>query len=111
MPQLKIARLSPEDLEAIRAFEKTLEGNVCLVAVEPEEALYVLEAKMGPNDWRRVDRVYTEIGAAGAYFTDLDAARAAKSSLKGFLLSRKAFGIVKRPLRIRLSVPMVDEED
>lgn len=111
MLDLKIARLTPRDIEAIRAFEKTLDARVCLVAVEHEAALYVLEAKLGPNDWQRVDTVYPEIEGIRAYFTDPEAARLAKSALKSFLLSKKAAALIKRPIRIRLSVPVADEED
>ncbi|MFZ7124758.1 MAG: hypothetical protein ACOWWM_01210 [Desulfobacterales bacterium] len=111
MKDLKFARLSQTDIERIRAFEKTLEADVCLVAVEHHSALYVLEAKMSPSEWRRVDRVYPSIEGIQAYFSDPDNARAAKAGLKSFLLSRKAEDLVKRPIRIRLSVPVADEEE
>lgn len=111
MLDLKIARLSQKDVQAIRTFEKTLDADVCLVAVERGEALYVLEAKMGPNKWQRVDSVYPEIEGIRAYYNDPDEARTSKSALKTFLLSGKAGLLKKRPIRIRLSVPVAEEED
>ncbi|MGD8251828.1 MAG: hypothetical protein PVH30_02750 [Desulfobacterales bacterium] len=111
MNDLRIARLSQKDIEAIRECEKTLDRAVCLVAVEKGKALYVLEAKLGPNQWQRIDRVYPEIEGITAYFSDPEAAKTAKSSLKTFLLSGKTRSLIKRPIRIRLSVPMTDEED
>ena len=96
-------------MEAIRAFEKTLSGNVCLLAVEKSEALYVLEAKLAPNRWLRVDRTYPEIEDLKAFFDRHEDAHDAKTALKAFLNSAKARNITKRPIRIRLSVPIIDD--
>ena len=99
---LKIAALSPEDLETIRTLEKKLGPNIRLVAVETKDVLYALEAKMAPNEWQRVDTVYPEIKDIKAYYTQEDAAREAKGWLKGFLINNKLTPKPKkRPIRIR----------
>jgi hypothetical protein len=109
MRNVKAAQLSPEDLKAIRDLEKTLGGNVCLLAVEKEGALYVLEAKLGPNRWRRVDQVYPEIDGLKPFFQRHEDAHDAKAALKSFLNSPKGRTLHKRPIRIRLSVPVIDD--
>ncbi len=109
MLNVKVAQLPPEDLEAIRAFEKTLGGNVCLLAVEKSEALYVLEAKLAPNRWQRVDRVYPEIDDLRAFYDRHQDAHSAKAALKGYLNSSGARQLTKRPIRIRLSIPIIDD--
>ena len=48
LDDLKIASLSPEDLETIRALEKKLGPTIRLVAVETKDVIYVMEAKMAP---------------------------------------------------------------
>ncbi len=109
MLNVKVAKLRPEDLEAIRNFEKTLKGDVCLLAVEKSEALYVLEAKLAPNRWRRVDLTYPEIADLRAFFDNHPDAHDAKAALKAYLNSSGARHLTKRPIRIRLSVPIIDE--
>lgn len=109
MLNVKVASLPPEDLESIRAFEKTLSGNICLLAVEKSEALYVLEAKLAPNRWKRVDRTYPEISDLKAFYDRHQDAHEAKAALKAFLNSAGARNITKRPIRIRLSVPLIDD--
>ena len=108
MFEVKVAKLSPTDLQAIRDLEKSLGGNFCLLAVEKEGALYVLEAKIAPNHWQRVDTVYPEIDGLRAFFRRHEDAHHAKAALKAFLNSNKAKSLQKRPIRIRLSVPLVD---
>ncbi len=106
---IKIARLSPEDIAVIRALERKLGDNICLVAVEKKEVIYALEAKLAPNQWRRVDQVYPEIEGLKAYFSDYDKAKDAKNSLKSYLLSPKAKRLFKKyPLRIRQIVHTQD---
>lgn len=109
MLNVKVASLPPEDLEAIRAFEKTLSSDVCLLAVEKSEALYVLEAKLAPNRWRRVDKTYPEISDLKAFYDRHQDAHEAKAALKAFLNSAGARNITKHPIRIRLSVPIIDD--
>jgi hypothetical protein len=109
MLNVKVAQLPPEDLEAIRAFEKTLRGNVCLLAVEKSGALYVLEAKLAPNRWQRVDRAYPDIDDLKAFYDRHADAHEAKAALKAYLNSRAARNLTKRPIRIRLSVPIIDD--
>ena len=46
---IKMANLSPEDLATIRALEKKLGDDICLVAVKKKDVLYALEAKVSPG--------------------------------------------------------------
>lgn len=102
LDDLKIATLSPEDLETIRALEKKLGPNIRLVAVETKDVLYALEAKMGPNTWQRVDTVYPQIKDIAAYYAEHEAAKEAKGWLKGFLINNTLNPKpLKRPIRIR----------
>jgi hypothetical protein len=102
MDDLKIATLSPEDLETIQTLESKLGPNIRLVAVETKDVLYVLEAKLGPNQWERVDRVYPEIKDFKSFYTEHDDAREAKGWLKGFLINNTLNPKPqKRPIRIR----------
>jgi hypothetical protein len=99
---LRFAALSPEDLDTIRALEKKLGPGIQLVAMETKAVLYVLEAKMAPNQWQRVDTVYPEIKGINAYYAAEEAAREAKGWLKGFLINNKLSPRPKkRPIRIR----------
>ncbi|WP_319404977.1 hypothetical protein [uncultured Desulfosarcina sp.] len=102
LEDLKIAALSPEDLETIRDLERKLGPTIRLVAVETKDVLYALEAKMAPNQWQRVDMAYPEIRDIKAYYAEHDAAREAKGWLKGFLINNNLNPKpVKRPIRIR----------
>jgi hypothetical protein len=109
MLDVKVAQLSAENLKAIRDLETSLGNRVCLLAVEKEGALYVLEAKMATNRWTRIDHVYPEIDDLQAFFRDHQDAHDAKAALKSFLNSQKGKFFQKRPIRIRLSVPVIDE--
>jgi hypothetical protein len=109
MLDVKVAKLSPKDLAAIRAFEQTLESHVCLLAVEREGALYVLEAKLAPNLWERVDAVYPGIDGLRSFYKTQDEARDAKAALKNLLNHARDRQFAKRPIRIRLSVPLMEE--
>lgn len=97
---IKIAKLTEEQLAEIREIEKKFE-NICLVAVEKQDALFVLEAKLAPNHWELVSEVYPEIEGMNSYFSSKEDALLAKSSLKNLLKVLKSKGIVKRPIRIR----------
>ncbi|WP_419661658.1 uncharacterized protein Dvar_20930 [Desulfosarcina variabilis str. Montpellier] len=102
LDDLKIARLSPEDLETVKALEKKLGSNIRLVAVETKSVLYALEAKMAPNQWQRVDTVYPEIKNIKAYYPREELAKEAKGWLKGFLINNNLNPKPrKRPIRIR----------
>lgn len=109
MLNIKVAQLTDNDLKAIRDLEKTLGDTICLLAVEKAGALYVLEAKMAPNRWKRIDQAYPEIDHLRAFFRNHEDARDAKAALKSFLSSPKGKLFPKRPIRIRLSVPLVDD--
>ena len=108
MLNVKVAQVSPDQIKAIRDLEKSLGGRVCLLAVEKEGALYVLEAKLAPNRWERIDRVYPEIPDLRAFFRRHEDAHDAKAALKAFLNSPRAKAFQKRPIRIRLSVPLAE---
>ena len=102
LDDLRIAVLSPEDLETIRDLERKLGANIRLVAVETKDVLYAMEAKMAPNQWQRVDTVYPEIKGIKAYYAEHDTAREAKGWLKGFLINNTLNPKpIKRPIRIR----------
>jgi hypothetical protein len=96
----KIAELSPEALEAIKELEKKL-GDICLLAVQKNEAIYVLEAKLKPNHWESIELVYPEIDNLKAYYNTEEEARLAKGALKNYLIAQKKRGIVKKPIRVR----------
>ena len=97
---LKIAELSSEYLEAIKELEKRL-GDICLIAAEKIREVFVLEAKLGPNIWEPVDKVYPEIKGLKAVFFDEEDAKTSKAALKSLLNSREQFKHKKRPIRIR----------
>jgi hypothetical protein len=102
LEDLIIASLSPEDLETIQALEKKLGPTIRLVAVEARDVLYALEVKMAPNQWQRVDAIYPEIKEIKAFYADQEAAKEAKSWLKGFLINNTLNPKPrKRPIRIR----------
>ena len=108
LDDLRIAVLSPEDLETIRDLERKLGANIRLVAVEAKDVLYALEAKMAPNQWQRIDTVYPEIKGIHAFYADHDRAKEAKGWLKGFLINNTLNPRpIKRPIRIR---QLVDTE-
>ena len=109
MLNIKVARLTNEDLKAIRDLENSLGNKVCLLAVEKEGALYVLEAKLAPNRWKRIDQAYPEIENLRAFYQNHEDAHAAKAAFKSLLNSSKGKAFHKRPVRIRLSVPLADE--
>ncbi|MBW1974683.1 MAG: hypothetical protein JRI45_03825 [Deltaproteobacteria bacterium] len=98
---VRIASVSDEDLEAIKELERRLGNKFCLVAVEKESSFYVVEAKLGPNHWERVDKVYPEIKGLRAYYTSEDDAKLAKSSLKSLLAGKMKGSLTKRPIRVR----------
>jgi hypothetical protein len=106
---MKIADLSQEDIETIQRLEKKLGPDIRLVAVEAKNVLFVLEAKMEPNIWERVDSVYHEIDGIKAYYSDREHAKEAKGWLKGFLLNNNLSPKPKkRPIRVR---QVVNTED
>jgi hypothetical protein len=102
LDDVKIAELAPADIQTIKALEAKLGPHICLVAVERRNVLYVLEAKLAPNRWQRVDQVYPDIERLRAYFKDHGDAKSSKAALKSYLKHHHANGVVvKRPIRIR----------
>ena len=101
MPDSKVADLSKEKLEDIRILESKLGDNICLVAMEKTGSMYVLEAKLAPNVWERVDKVYPELENLRSYYISQEDAHLTKSSLKKLLNSPVKRNLKKRPIRIR----------
>lgn len=101
--ELVYADLTPEQMAVVAAAEKKLPSDVRLVAVKRTSEMYVLEAKLAPNEWLRVDHVYPEIEDLKSFFSDGEICKAAKAALKGFLISNKIKPpLKKRPIRIRV---------
>lgn len=101
--ELEYADLTPEQMAVVAAAEKKLPADVRLVAVKRTSEMYVLEAKLAPNEWLRVDQVYPEIEGLKSFFSDGEVCKAAKAALKGFLISNKFKPqLMKRPIRIRI---------
>ena len=98
--KLKMAQISSSELEEIKALEKKL-GDICLIAVEKSDAIFVLEAKIGPNEWKSVDKVYPEIERLRAFYGDEETAKLSKGALKSFLNASNDFKGRKKPVRIR----------
>ena len=101
----KIVKLSEDEVKAIKSLEKSLGDRFCLLAVEKTQELYVLEAKLAPNYWERVDKVYPEIEGLRAYYDSKEDAHLAKSSLKSLLAGKLKGSLEKRPIRIRKVKP------
>jgi hypothetical protein len=102
LEKITIVNLSEEYLKAIRDLEKKIGDDVCLVAIHKRDVLYVIEAKLSPNVWNRVDIVYPEIKNLKSYYNDYNNAKLSKSSLKTFLINNKVkLNLIKRPIRIR----------
>ena len=101
MPDSKVADLTEEKIENIRELESKLGDNICLVAMERAGAIYVLEAKLAPNAWERVDKVYPELENLRAYYVSQEDAHLTESSLKKLLNGPVKQKLKKRPIRIR----------
>lgn len=98
---VSIARLNDNEVRTIRELEVVLGNKFCLLAVDKIASLYVIEAKLGPNSWERVDKVYPEVEGLNAFYCSEEDAKLAKSSLKSLLAGKMKHSIVKRPIRIR----------
>lgn len=97
----KIAKLKPEEIEAIRRLEESFGNRFCLLAVEKAESLYVLEAKVAPNVWERIDKVYPQLEGLKPYYSSEEDAKLAKASVKSLLVGKLKGLVEKRPIRIR----------
>ena len=101
--ELEFADLSAEEMAVVAAAEKKLPPDVRLVAVKRASEMYALEAKLAPNEWLRVDKVYPEIEGLKSFYSDADACKTAKAVLKNFLINNKLKPQPKkRPIRIRV---------
>ncbi|MCX7822848.1 MAG: hypothetical protein N2260_05330 [Syntrophobacterales bacterium] len=97
----RIAKLKPEEIEAIQRLEEKLGNRFCLLAVEKAEKLYVIEAKIAPNLWERIDKVYPQLEGLKPYYDSEEDARLAKASIKSLLSGKLKGSLEKRPIRIR----------
>lgn len=100
MLNTEIARINEQDLKAINALEKSIGEDICLIAVRKIRPLFVLEAKLKANDWRRIDEIYP-IENLKAFYTDEEEAKLAKGALKTALNGNLKNKYTKRPIRIR----------
>lgn len=83
----------------IHTLEDTRSGDVCLVKIK-EPHYFVVEAKVGPNDWRPIEEIYPHIEVVSSHIK-WDHAKFAKNKLKGLLLGPYKNETKKRPIRIR----------
>lgn len=96
---LKPATLTPEQREKLMALEDKL--GFCLFAVENVESLYVLEAKLAPNVWHKVTKVYPDIKDLKDFYLEREDAHNAKSRLKRILGTKPEYRSRKKPIRNR----------
>ncbi len=102
LEKITLVDLSEENLKKIRDLEKKIGNDICLVAVHKRDILYIIEAKLSPNVWEKVNIVYPQIKDLKSYYNDYDAAKTSKAGLKNFLIHNKVkLNITKRPVRIR----------
>jgi hypothetical protein len=100
--EIKFADLPADKIEEIKLLEEKLGEDLCLIAVEKNQAIYALEVKLAPNRWQRIDEAYPEIEGLRPYYSSYEKANSFKAVLKSFLNSQKVKGkIKKRPIRIR----------
>ncbi len=97
---ITMARLTPEQLEKLKALEAEMDG-IRLLAVDHVDALFAVEAKMAPRVWIPVHQVYRDIPGLRSYFQDRDEAMLTKNALKDLLRHGKASDERKRPIRVR----------
>jgi hypothetical protein len=110
LDNLTAASLDADQIKAIQVLEKKLGVGIRLVAVAAKKELYAVEAKLAPNEWRRIDKVYPEIEGIKAYYLHKETAVEVKSWLKVFLNNNTlAPKPKKRPIRIRRVSPTETE--
>jgi len=63
--------------------------------------MFVLEAKLAPNKWCQVDRVYPEIHQIKSFFRFEEDAKEFKAKLKNLLKKTSGMKESKKPIRIR----------
>jgi len=63
--------------------------------------MFVLEAKLAPNEWQQVDRVYPEIPQIKSFFRFEDDAKDFKAKLKNVIKQTNGVKENKKPIRIR----------
>lgn len=93
------ADLNPEQVDAIRQMEASLEQGVCLLAVK-QQSLFVLEAKTAPGQWQSIQNIYSQDDLPSWYGTR-EEALAAKAVLKGLLNGKWKPRFKKYPIRVR----------
>ena len=60
--ELEFADLTPEQMAVVAEAEQKLPADVRLVAVKRTSEMYVLEAKLAPNEWLRVEQINFDLG-------------------------------------------------
>jgi hypothetical protein len=97
---IALNKLTPEQLEQVHTLELSM-PQVRLLPVDASQAIYIIEAKLGPNQWEPVSQVYTEIEDLRSYYLDERDALSAKASLKALLRSNRKMQAMKLPIRVR----------
>jgi hypothetical protein len=80
--------------------ERCKVNNALSFSEKSHKPLFVLEAKLGPNDWCSVGDVYPQVELS-SYYCNHESARLAKSKLKTLLLGFYKGRYRKKPIRIR----------
>ncbi len=70
-------------------------------AMEENNHLWILEAKVEPNDWQSVDQAFSGLRPLVASFDSEAKAKSAKTKLKSYLSSTAERKLLKLPIRIR----------
>jgi hypothetical protein len=94
-----LADLTSGQIAQIKRLEADI-TNIRLLPVKSSDELFVIEAKVAPNNWKPVHQVYTEVKYLASYYAEESAAVMAKSALKSNLRHRK-FKQTKLPIRVR----------
>ena len=81
-----------------------------MTATDPGQSCFVLEAKIGPNDWAGVDQVYP-LFPQGGRFDHEEAALMAKSRLKTLLAGKWKAQYRKYPIRVREMIRTPGEDE
>lgn len=83
------------------SMERRLLQLYAMDAEVESDQCYVLEAKVGPRDWRRADKIYPEIIYLKPFYRDREHAHEAKTYIKWYLKGNRPDQPKKLPLRIR----------
>lgn len=70
------------------------------IEIPMEENLYILEAKVGPNNWKEIVDIYPDMGIESRYSSEKQALLT-KSKLKSSLSTNWKGKYKKHPIRVR----------